>query len=82
MISAKSVYLSALTPLDAKVGYGKLGLDGDLGYNGTAVAVNEQKFNRSISTHAVENGVASVGFVKLTDCWNLESLSDSRRRKN
>jgi hypothetical protein len=46
-----SVYLDSLTPLLARVGYGQLGLQGGLGYEGKRIAVQRRPYAHAISSH-------------------------------
>jgi NPCBM/NEW2 domain-containing protein len=46
-----SVYLDALSPLLAQVGYGELGLRGHLGYEHKLVSVQRQSYRHALSTH-------------------------------
>jgi predicted O-methyltransferase YrrM len=47
-----TTYLESLTLLRSHVGYGELGLHGDLGYEGKAVAVQGRFYPHALSTHA------------------------------
>lgn len=46
-----AAYLDTLPLLDAKVGYGALGLHGNLGYEGKYVMVRGQHYSHALSTH-------------------------------
>jgi hypothetical protein len=46
------VYLDELRMLRADVGYGALGLRGDLGYEGSRVVVGGRRYERTVSAHA------------------------------
>jgi len=61
--SADRVYLADLPPADVRISYGELGLNGDLGYEDRRVIVNKQQAKHSVSTHAKDDGVASVDYV-------------------
>ncbi|HWS56479.1 MAG TPA: NPCBM/NEW2 domain-containing protein, partial [Pyrinomonadaceae bacterium] len=45
------IYLDSLPPLDVQVGYGALGLRGELGYEGKAVSVGRRAYAHALSTH-------------------------------
>lgn len=45
------VYLDTCEPLTARVGYGSLGLQGDLGYEEKDVVIQGQSFAHALSTH-------------------------------
>src|SRR4051812_34731131 len=47
-----TVYLDAIDPVHASVGYGDLGRRGDLGYENKRVAVLRRRYERALSTHA------------------------------
>jgi predicted O-methyltransferase YrrM len=46
------MYLDSLTPLHSSVGYGALGVRGDLGYESQRVRVRDRHFEHALSTHA------------------------------
>ncbi|MEW6734676.1 MAG: NPCBM/NEW2 domain-containing protein [Acidobacteriota bacterium] len=45
------MYLDSLSPLEAQVGYGDLGLYGSLGYEGRIVLVQGRTYQHALSTH-------------------------------
>ena len=45
------MYLGSFKPLVAEVGYGRLGLDGDLGYENKRVSVGCRNYEHALSTH-------------------------------
>lgn len=45
------MYLDEIAPVDSAVGYGQLGLSGDLGYEGARVTVGGIEYHNSISAH-------------------------------
>jgi predicted O-methyltransferase YrrM len=45
------MYLDSMTPLAAEVGYGSLGVGGDLGYEGARVRVGQRTYEHALSTH-------------------------------
>ena len=45
------MYLESLKLLNAQVGYGELGMNGNLGYEGGQVRVGKQSFQHAFSTH-------------------------------
>jgi len=45
------VYLDSLSLLEAQVGYGDLGMNGTLGYEGKNVTVRHLRYDHSLSTH-------------------------------
>lgn len=45
------MYLDSFSPMEVEVGYGELGLRGQLGYEGKAVAVRGRSFEHALSTH-------------------------------
>src|SRR3954470_2327097 len=45
------MYLDSLSPLTADVGYGGVGLHGDLGYDGRSVSVQGRPYTHALSTH-------------------------------
>jgi NPCBM/NEW2 domain len=45
------MFLDSLSPVAAQVGYGNLGLHGDLGYEGKSVAVGGKRYAHALSTH-------------------------------
>jgi predicted O-methyltransferase YrrM len=44
-------FLDSLTPVDVRVGYGALGLRGELGYDGKPVSVGRKAYAHALSTH-------------------------------
>jgi predicted O-methyltransferase YrrM len=44
-------HLDELTPLQARVGYGRLGTEGELGYEGKEVTVRGARYRHALSTH-------------------------------
>lgn len=55
------MYLGSVDPVAAQVGWGALGLDGHLGYEGKPVSVRGQAYARSISTHPPAHVLYNVG---------------------
>jgi hypothetical protein len=45
------MYLDSLTPVFAEVGYGALGVRGDLGYSAARVTVAQRTYDHALSTH-------------------------------
>jgi predicted O-methyltransferase YrrM len=45
------IYLDSLPPVAARVGYGALGLHGELGYEGKPVSVGRRRYAHALSTH-------------------------------
>jgi predicted O-methyltransferase YrrM len=45
------VYLDSLSLLEAQVGYGEVGMNGTLGYEGKKVTVRQRHYDHSLSTH-------------------------------
>jgi predicted O-methyltransferase YrrM len=50
-MSDSATYLDFLSPLQARVGYGELGLHGNLGYEGKPVVVQGSHYRHALSTH-------------------------------
>jgi len=46
-----TTHLDQLTPLQSRVGWGRLGIRGDLGYEGKAVCVGGRRYEHAISSH-------------------------------
>lgn len=55
------MFLDSLTPLDVRVGYGALGLGGQLGYEGKAVSVGRRAYTHALSTHPPARLVFDLG---------------------
>lgn len=55
------MFLDSLTPVEVKVGYGALGLGGDLGYEGKAVSVGRHGYAHALSTHPPARLVFDLG---------------------
>ncbi len=55
------MFLDSLTPVDARVGYGALGLGGELGYEGKAVSVGRRNYEHALSTHPPARLVFDLG---------------------
>lgn len=55
------IYLDSLPPLDVQVGYGALGLRGELGYEGKAVSVGRRAYAHALSTHPPARLVFDLG---------------------
>jgi predicted O-methyltransferase YrrM len=51
LTETRSVYLDSLSPLQARVGYGQLGLNGSLGYEGKRVSVQRKNYPHAMSCH-------------------------------
>jgi predicted O-methyltransferase YrrM len=56
-----TVYLDSLAPLQARVGYGQLGLDGHLGYEGKRVSVQGRDYVHALSCHPPSEILFHVG---------------------
>jgi predicted O-methyltransferase YrrM len=50
-LSRAEIYLDTLPPADVRVGYGALGLRGELGYEGRPVSVGRKAYAHALSTH-------------------------------
>jgi predicted O-methyltransferase YrrM len=50
-VELRSVYLDSLTPVNVRVGYGELGRNGSLGYEGKRVTVQRNSYTRALSSH-------------------------------
>jgi len=62
-------------PVYARVGYGSLGTEGRLGYEGRAVTVGGARYDRALSTHPPARGVYELGGAfRRFHCW--VSLTD------
>src|SRR5262249_57024659 len=46
-----AMFLDSLSPVASQVGYGSLGLRGDLGYEGKSVVVGGRHYAHALSTH-------------------------------
>jgi hypothetical protein len=57
------VFLDDLPPIDVHVGHGKLGLRGDMGYEGHRVMLGTLRTNHAVSAHPQTNGQSHVSFV-------------------
>lgn len=57
----RSCYLDALPLREASVGYGELGLNGDLGYEGKRVSVRGEAFPHALSVHAPGRLIFDIG---------------------
>src|SRR3954469_16351021 len=55
------MYLDTLSPVDVQVGYGALGLGGELGYEGKAVSVGRRAYAHALSTHPPARLVFELG---------------------
>src|ERR1700755_555908 len=55
------MFLDSLKPVEAKVGYGALGLGGELGYEGKAVSVGRRAYEHARDTHPAARLVFEVG---------------------
>src|ERR1700755_238102 len=55
------MFLDSLKPVEAKVGYGALGLGGELGYEGKAVSVGRRAYEHALSTHPPARLVFELG---------------------
>jgi hypothetical protein len=60
--SAKTVYLCDLDEIDPKVGYGKFGKKGDLGYEDKRIAYKGVESPHGLSMHPPRAGAASVSY--------------------
>ena len=79
-MTASQVYLADVKASGSHVGYGKLGLNGDLGHANRSVIVNGTKAKHSISTHAVADGEAYVSYVippQFTKFTGAAAICDS-----
>jgi predicted O-methyltransferase YrrM len=56
-----TVYLDSLTPLQVRVGYGQLGLNGSLGYEGKSVSVQGRSYPHAMSCHPPSEILFHVG---------------------
>ena len=56
------VYLSDLPETSASVGWGRLGKNGDMGYDGRRMLVGGKEARKGLSTHPPANGEASVTY--------------------
>lgn len=68
-----AVFLSSLPARNVSVGYGELGLNGELGYEGRRVSIGGRKSRSSISMHPPSKGVASVVFSVPSGYTHLKS---------
>src|SRR5262245_50431832 len=50
-IDQRTVWLDELAPLQTRVGWGRLGTRGDLGYEGKAVTVRGMRYEHALSSH-------------------------------
>ncbi|HEV7892155.1 MAG TPA: NPCBM/NEW2 domain-containing protein [Pyrinomonadaceae bacterium] len=55
------MFLDSLKPLEVQVGYGALGLRGELGYEGKAVSVGRRVYEHALSTHPPARLVFDLG---------------------
>ena len=55
-------YMDDLTPTDSKVGYGKLGLHGDMGYESLKVKLGGKKYEHAVSLHPAPRSKAYATF--------------------
>jgi NPCBM/NEW2 domain/Methyltransferase domain len=60
-IETAAAYLDSLTPLQVRVGYGQLGLNGSLGYEGKRVSVQRKSYAHSLSCHPPSEVLYHVG---------------------
>lgn len=61
VIEPYSVCLDAIEPLEVRVGYGQLGRQGDLGYEGKRVSVQGSFYPHALSTHAPARLIFHLG---------------------
>jgi predicted O-methyltransferase YrrM len=55
------MFLDVLQPVDVRVGYGALGLGGELGYEGKPVSVGRRRYAHALSTHPPARIVFDLG---------------------
>ncbi len=55
------MFLDSLSPVDVQVGYGALGLGGELGYEGKPVSVGRRRYAHALSTHPPARLVFDLG---------------------
>ena len=60
-VGHSAVYLDSLTPVQVRVGYGQLGLHGDLGYEGKRVSVQRRNYAHALSCHPPSEVLFHVG---------------------
>lgn len=77
----KKVWLSDLQERNTFVGYGTLGKNGELGYEGLTIVVGGRPSQKGISMHPPSNGISKVTYDVPVGCTHFEgeaAIADGR----